>query len=490
MKPVALASRLFILVLLIGLSFPVRAQQIDTILFEEVGAFEYSWVYSALAGQFDALGRPYLYSANNELGMILYDVEDPSDLFPIDTFPNSLFGNLKVTNLFQEGQYLYLSLGGFPGAGQDVGLATLDVTDPVSPVILDVWKSSTFSEGVAIVVIEGSYAYLGGMEEGLLILDVSDKENIAFVSHILPDPNWPQPPGPFSVPNARGMAIRGDLVFVCYDAGGLRVIDVTDKENPQEVSKYINTEMNDITQPAYNNIQLVGDYAYIGVDYCGLEVVDISDPLDIQGVYWYNPWDCTPAIWSGNDGHVNELVKTPEEDLLFVSAGDTELMAFDLSDPALPKKVGEMAMLEDSAAVWGVRLHENYLVLSFIDNSGLWIPGLQPFYSDYGGIRIVEWQRFPSAVEETPPTLSSLSISPNPASGISLLDFSLEEAAGVSVCVYNSVGQLQEVGIAGKLSAGVHQWPLDWALYPSGIYLVQLLVAGEPVGATRAVVGR
>lgn len=58
--------------------------------------------------------------------------------------------------------------------------------------------------------------------------------------------------------------------MVANDAGGLRMIDISDKENPVEIGKYVNMGIEDIAQSAYNNIVIVDHYAYIAVDMCGL----------------------------------------------------------------------------------------------------------------------------------------------------------------------------------------------------------------------------
>jgi hypothetical protein len=76
-----------------------------------------------------------------------------------------------------------------------------------------------------------------------------------------------------------------------HGAGGLRVIDVSNKRRPREIGRYINQALPGKPQ-AYNNVILEGSRAYVALDYCGLEILDISDPKNIRQLGWWNPWEC------------------------------------------------------------------------------------------------------------------------------------------------------------------------------------------------------
>ncbi len=247
----------------LGLScYFVQAKNPDSLFLELVGEFEYSFTYSAYTTLLDKQGRPYIYAASSELGLVIFDYSDPSHPFPTDTLARPLFNNRNVTNIFISGNWLYASLGGFQGIPQLAGMAIVNISDPEEPQITDVWDSTAFDQGCAIVIVEGDYAYLGAMERGLLTLDVSAKNNIRFVSQFVPDPNFPVVPGLFTQPNARGLAIRNDTIFLCNDSKGFRMIDVSDKLNPVEVGKYVNPVMDSVAGIAYNNVVLVDHYAY------------------------------------------------------------------------------------------------------------------------------------------------------------------------------------------------------------------------------------
>lgn len=443
-----------VLALLYGQS--VNAQLLDTVQFTYVSEFLYEAFlpYSCYSAKFDYTERPFLYTANLELGIVSYDLTDIQNPIPIDTVLPIEFGGLKPTNLWHEGALLYASLGGIQGVAQDAGLAIIDVSDPNNLHIVGQWTDDTYDQGAAIVVVEGNYAYLGAMELGVIVLDVSIPSSPQFEGNAPLDPNFPNTPGLFSTPNARGMAVRNDTVYVGNDAGGLRIVNATDKQNPVEIAKYVNESLDSIAQPAYNNVLLVEDYAYVPVDYCGLDVVYISDTA-MMNVNWLDPWGCEGANWNGRPGHTNEIERVGDN-LVFVSAGDSELLAYDISDRENPVRIGEYIFEFDSVATWGLTANDQYVILALVNNSVF----QQPYYSDVGGIMVLEWNAILDVenIEEI-----SLNIFPNPASQI----VTIESPEQHIMSIYNVAGGIvhQEL-VNGKTNIDVSRWS-------KGVYVVK-----------------
>lgn len=404
-----------LLLLALGGSRPLSGQVIDTVLLDEQAFVHHPFVYSTFSSLMDRSGLPFLYTANVEYGLRVYDITDATSPIEVEAAWPPVFGGLKPTGLHQEGSLLYVALGGFQGSTQPAGLAVLDVTDPADPVILDQWDSSAFSTGSAIVRVRNGYAFLGAMEHGLVILDVSDPSAIDFVSAYLPDTVWP---GIVNyAPNARGMALRGDTLFLCFDAGCLRAIDVSDKSAPVEIGHYVNPQQPANTAVAYNNAVLVGDHLFVATDFCGFEVVDVSDPANMTQVAWVNPWSCLGLSWFGSDGHSNELVTAMHDSLLFISGGDSEVLIYDITTPAQPALVGGFIHPNDSAVAWGLDVHGDRLLLNYIDNSlVLWPP--QPYYADDGGFQLFTWQtELSTEVLGTAETDRTIRVWPNPTTG-------------------------------------------------------------------------
>lgn len=398
------------------------AQSIDSVTLTEIGRYQHGYVsfpdsFSAptLSSRIDRLGRPYIFMACSDSGLMVLDISDPGSPLVVDRKYPNVFGGLKVMNLEQYDDLLYLALGDFNGTGQSPGLAILDVTDPSEPLILDTYAHAPFTHGSAIVKVHEGYAYLGAMEEGIVVLDINDLENIAFHSSFLPpDPTWPNIAN--YPANARGMTISGDMLYLAFDAGALRAINISDPGALTEVGRHLNPSHPILTNPAYNNVLVLNDRLYATIDYCGMEIVDISDPENMTQVNWLNPWNCSGFNWFGSDGHDNELIIALGDSLLFVSGADSEIMVYDITDPDEPVLKGGHILPNDSASTWGVDLFGDLVVGSFINNHGL---PLQPYDSKYGGVVLFNWEAdISTGLREDPISNELLTVFPNPTDGI------------------------------------------------------------------------
>ena len=447
---------------------PCAAQSIDTVLLTGHAFVHHPFVYSTFASLIDRNGLPYVYTANIEYGLRVFDITDMNAPVDVLDFWPSDFADLKPTNLFQENDLLYVSLGGFQGSTQNSGLAILDVSDPTNAVILDQWDSAAYTIGSAIVRVENGIAYLGAMEEGLVALDVSDPGAISYLGHYQPDPQWP---GIVSYPpNARGMALRDDTLYLAYDAGCLRAIDISDPANMTEIGHYYNPLQPPNTAIAYNNIVLVGDHAIIATDFCGFEVVNIGNATNMQQVAWVNPWNCNGFSWFGSDGHTNELVTAMGDSLLFISGGDSEVLIYDIAALAQPVLVGGVIQPNDSAVVWGVDVKDSLVVLSYIDNSLVIFPP-QPYYANDGGMQVLTWEAdMSTAIGKTVEAGFTLRVVPNPSSSSTTLSLIGAGHGEAVITVYNSRGSAAEVT---RVRVG-NNMPVVLATesWPTGLYTI------------------
>jgi hypothetical protein len=432
----------------------------------------------ALSIQYDKLDRPYYYVTAAASGLLVFDVSNPNQPEPIKSLPITEFASLNVMNLFQQGPYLYLALGGhFVGGQPEKGLGIVDISDPTHATMVDVWHEAE-GNGAGVVVVEGDYAYLGAMSQGLIILDISDKNDVRFVSQLIPDINFPWPNPDQSQRdkiNARGMALKDNTIYLSNDAGGLRIIDVTDKANPQEIGRYINTT---VELMAYNNVAVKDDLAYVPIDYCGLEILDVGNPANITQVGWYNPWDCNhPADWFSSDGHTNEIVLMAEQELAFLSAGDSELTVVNVSDPAQPTLAGSFGEPGNSQGTWGLDVHDQMVLLTYIRTLGI------PFRSTWAGVKLLEWNTI-VGVEEHPelPTSQVITLEqnyPNPFRVSTTIQFEVPVASDVELVVYNTAGRKVRTLQTGRMEAGRHHVHWDGRddqglPVASGAYLVKI----------------
>lgn len=445
----------------------VNAQSNDTVIFTPLGSFNFSWTYSGYTPLIDRLGRPYVYLAAKELGLVTFDISNTINPAPVDTIPASSLGGLKATGITQDSIYLFISLGDFQGAGQSAGLAIYDISNPVSPLLLDRWDSSAFNKGTSSVVRSGNYVFLSAMEKGILILDISDRHNIKFISQIIPDISFGNHNYTY---HARGLFISGDTLLVADDNGGLRVIDVTDKQKPVEIGKYINNTIDSVGAAYYNHIYRIGNYAFCAMDYCGFETVDISNPATIINVAWLNPWNCTNqpppfGSWNGSDGHCNEIAYDSSHNILFISGGDSQILAFDPRNPSQPRIMGTWGQSNDSIGSWGVDVFGNLVALANIHTLGF------PFVSTVGGLQLLDWQltTVTGVKENSLPGETQLLAFPNPFSSETIINTN-HSFHNANLVVKNIFGQtVKRLNKISGQSVVIHRDSL-----PGGLYIVHL----------------
>lgn len=407
-------------ILLIGalyLHFVQANAQIDTVVLNLSAQqlFPEFPIKSSYTTLFDRRpSKPFLYSANLELGLGIYDISNPNAIATVQDYGIANFDNLDVAAIQQRGNSLFVGLGDFHvNTNAATGLAILDISNPAMPVVTSIWDSTVYKHGITHLTVSGNYAYLATMKDGIIILNVSDEHHIRFESSLQLDLNFPSPSS--NAHNARGLALKNDTLYVSFDRGGLRAVDVSDKKHPKEVYKYINSDLNASAAAAYNDVVIKEHYAFVAVDYCGLEVVDIGT-IPFQPVQWYNPWGCNFTNWSGAAIHTNELVLANSDSLLFVSAGQSDLLVFDVTNPLNTHKIGAYTYINDTLASNGLDVYQNRVSLSFL-HTPFFIPPFTPFFSDPGGIKILNYtvENASSEVHTPASTIGEISVFPNPA---------------------------------------------------------------------------
>ncbi len=331
----------------------------------------------------DAAGRPYLFVTLKSGGLAILKTGRATAVPTIEArIPIRDLGGLDAMHLTQRGKRLYLALGDlFNAQGAKAGLAVIDVANPKTPKVLGVWTTPKKVNGSATVVVDDKYAYLGAMSEGVMILDIEQPAQIQLVSTFRPDPNFPRPnPGKVQHPNARGLALDGDRLFVAYDAGGVRVLDVSNRSQPKEIGRYVNSGMGP-KQQAYNNLVLDGDRLFAAIDYAGLEILDVKRPDAIRQIGWWNPWQAHTLqnLWFNSAGHTNQLEYDRKRHLIYLSAGDSELQVVDVSKPNRPELVGHVGATKDSRGTWGVTLGSDAVYLTYMQ-------AVIPFRGTWSGI--------------------------------------------------------------------------------------------------------
>lgn len=330
--------------------------------------------------------RPVMYVAAKQDGVRILSLQGDSPPAPTAALPKLSFAGLDAVALAQQGSFLYVALGDiFAHRGSRAGLATIDVSDCAKPKVVSFWQSAQNTSGSSSVLVDNGYLYLGAMARGVFIFDLKNPHQPRLLSSFQPDPNFPvRNPNRVHYPNVRSMAVQGGLLFVCYDAGGLRVLDISDKLRPREVSRYINTQLLG-QQQAYNGIVIDPPYAFLTCDYAGVEIVDVSDATNVKQLAWWDPWRKASGrnFWFGSSGHANQIELDRARGRLFVSAGDSELLVLDVKDPSNPRLCARYGGIKDGRGAWGVTFDRGIAYLSYIK-------ALIPFRSTVNGIKALD----------------------------------------------------------------------------------------------------
>ncbi len=331
----------------------------------------------------DESNQKYLYVAQKSGGLLVLETKNRLAK-RIALIPKGQFKRMDAMNLVQQGRYLYVALGDFFRRNAKAGLAIIDIQNPRRPRVSSVWKSMKNLHGSADVEVHRNYAYLATMEHGVFVFDISNKNRIKEINRIKLDRNFPKRnPNRIQEPNARGLAIRNNLLYVANDAGGLRVVDVSNKRNPREIVKHI-LRRPKLKQQAYNNIAINYPYAYIALDYCGMEVVNIRNPRRIRHISWWNPWRCetNKNNWFNSPGHTNQIIFDKRTNQVFMSSGDSELQVIDVSSPRNPRLQSSFGRPKNNKGVWGLTITNDNIYLAYIRT-------FVPFKGTWSGIKAI-----------------------------------------------------------------------------------------------------
>ncbi|MEM7126160.1 MAG: Ig-like domain-containing protein [Chloroflexota bacterium] len=123
---------------------------------------------------------PIIYVAGADSGIYIIDATDPRNPVLADRdgqpnpIPNSLTGGFRIGSLYAVGNLLVV-------AGNDVpGYATLDISDPINPILL---SSTTSGPENYSVLLNGNRIYGAARFKELYTHDISDPENIRQVGY-------------------------------------------------------------------------------------------------------------------------------------------------------------------------------------------------------------------------------------------------------------------------------------------------------------------
>jgi len=206
----------------------------------------------------------------------------------------------------------------------------------------DMRRVGWWPDGTVIAVAVKDSFLVHGAGGAVWILNVADLQNPEKIS---------ETHRPDVVGYVQSLDIEGDLLYVAYREGGLRIIDISDPYGPIEVGHLY-------TSGDANFVDAVDTLAYVACSWEGLSVINVEDPSNLYEVGSCNtPGFARTVKVVGNYAYVGD---------------DNEgLRIIDISDPTSPYEVG---FWDTPGNTWEVDIQGDYAYLA-----------------DYsGGLRIVD----------------------------------------------------------------------------------------------------
>jgi len=289
----------------------VEIENIRPIAHLELGTCNDVWGYTAPDGHEFAL-------VGHRTGTYIFDVStNPHDPIEVGFIPGAIstWRDLKM-----HGYYCYVT--NESGGGIDI----ISLEDPFNPYKVGFYTSSTatahnlfIADGYAYVVGSGGGAGSTGAWQGIIILELSDPENPTEVSR------WEET-------YIHDIYVKNDTAYACdiYN-GSLFIIDVSDKTNPTTMVEhnYSNYGCHAVWVTDDSKYAVTGDEENGGYVY----IFDIQDFNNINMVATWYPDE--PQVQ--NKSVHNVLIK---DDLLYVSYYVYGTRIVDISDPYNPTEVG------------------------------------------------------------------------------------------------------------------------------------------------------
>lgn len=188
----------------------------------------------------------YLYAVGNNQ-MTIFNIQNLAE--PI--LANTQYAGWNIETMFQADDYLYL--------GSTNGMYIYSLTNPSSPEFV---SEFIHWEGCDPVVVDGDYAYLtlrggnacGQLESVLEVIDISDKSTPTLKKQ-------------YSLDNPYGLGVKGNTLFVCDGASGLKLFDKTNPLDIRMIGNLKNIQSKDVI-PLENTLLMIGNntiyqYKYI-----------------------------------------------------------------------------------------------------------------------------------------------------------------------------------------------------------------------------------
>lgn len=350
------------------------------------------------------------------------------------------------------------------------------------------------------MVVYGSMLYVvsecTGTNQGLQVIDLGGlPENAELVTTVAP-------PGNVRSHNMDVDAVTGYAYVLAQNYGGVRILDLADPADPQEIGF--------VPLPNGHDVHARGDTLYVAEGFQPtFSIWDVSDKQDPHLLarqvvpasgYVHNIWPSddgryvvtteetqnkTVKVWDVSDLDDVELVGEylganglahnahVMGDLVVLSHYGAGVTVVDISDPANPVEVDRYDTTPDSDAggffgTWGAYPYS---------------PNGYVYASDFDGtLTVLRMTGGATAQEPSAPATATLAEAyPNPFRREATVRFDLAAPGPVRATLYDVLGREVALVAAGDYTAGSHTLRVDGRTLPPGAYFLRL----EGAGATQ-----
>jgi hypothetical protein len=204
----------------------------------------------------------YLYTISGA-NIQLYDITDAANPVP----HAKVFVDWAIETIFPYQDTLFI--------GGQLGVYIYDNSDPSNPQFISEFSHASSCDPV---VVENNVAYVtlsaGSIcNRGLSQMDILDVSNIESISHIKT----------VALQNPTGLGVDKNRLFVCDDIAGLKIFDLTDPFNPQQIRA--ETDLNCYDVITNDGVLIVSDqtgvlqyqYSYSSADFQRLGFIPVHE---------------------------------------------------------------------------------------------------------------------------------------------------------------------------------------------------------------------
>ena len=238
--------------------------------------------------------------------------------------------------------------------------------------------------GAVSVVVKDNFAYLGGFDAGLFVVDVADTRAPRLVNNVK-FPRIRNPMGnrfpfqifralasqedkerfPYKMGRTWWLHVEDNRLYVCDENTGLYVLDLSDPANPKQLGHFVNDkswpEGPGLQQGAANDVDVVDGIAYVAVDSRGMQVVDVSRCDTPSLLAHYDPW--AKYKWETAPGHMVQVVV--KDGLAYLTAGEAGLYVIDVTTPTNPRLVATHPIPKGVGCSWGLAVVGDHVFITY-----------------------------------------------------------------------------------------------------------------------------